>query len=149
MIQRKRVGEADADLLLLLGLEHAEDAVDGLAGVNGVEGAHDQVAGFGGAEADFHRFAVAHFADQDDFGGLAQGGAQAGGKGAEIAAHFALVEGGFFLRMDKFHRVFQGDDVDGLGFVDLVEHGGQGGGFAGAGRAGDEDEAGFFLGARR
>ena len=52
----------------------------------------------------------------------------------------------FSCVMDVFHRVFQRDDVDGLGAVDLVEDGGQGGGFAGTGRAGDEHQAGLFLG---
>ena len=47
--------------------------------------------------------------------------------------------------MDVFHRVFQRDDVDGLGAVDFVENGGQRGGFAGTGRAGDQHQAGFFL----
>ncbi len=47
--------------------------------------------------------------------------------------------------MHEFHRVFERDDVAGLGFVDLVKDGGERRGFAGAGRAGDEDQAGFFL----
>ena len=40
--------------------------------------------GFGGAEGDLDRFAVAHFADQNDLGRLAQGGAEAVGKSVEI-----------------------------------------------------------------
>jgi hypothetical protein len=39
-----------------------------------VEGAQDQVPGFGGAQSNLDRLAVAHFADQHDFGRLAQGG---------------------------------------------------------------------------
>jgi hypothetical protein len=45
-----------------------------------------------------------------------------------------------------FHRVFQGHHVHGFGFVDLFEHGGQGGGFTAAGGTGDQDDAVFFLG---
>ena len=48
------------------------------------------------------------------------------------------------MRMNKLDRVFQRDDVDGPGVADLVEHRGQGGGFAGARRAGDEHQAGLF-----
>jgi hypothetical protein len=48
--------------------------------------------------------------------------------------------------MDIFNRVFQRDNVDGLGCVDFVQNGGQRGGFAGAGGAGDKHQAGFFLG---
>ena len=36
--------------------------------------------------------------------------------------------------------------MDGLGAVNFVEDGREGGGFSAAGRAGDKDEAGFFLG---
>ncbi|MFM1944767.1 MAG: hypothetical protein RI897_3749 [Verrucomicrobiota bacterium] len=104
------------------------------------------MAGFCGGEADLDRFAVAHFPDEDDFGGLAQGGAEAGGEGVEIEAEFALVKGGAFLWVDVFDGVFESDDMDGAVIVNLVEHGGESGGFAGAGGAGDEDESGFFLG---
>ena len=34
----------------------------------------------------------------------------------------------------------------GFGVVDLVEQRGEGGGFAGTGRAGDQDQTGLFLG---
>src|SRR5262249_38582750 len=135
-----------ADLLLLVGLEHTEDTVDGLAGVDGMEGGEDEVAGFGGAEGDFDGFAVAHFADENGFGGLAEGGAEAGGETVEIGAEFALVKGGFVVRVDVLDGVFGGDDMDRLGMVDFVEDGGERGGLAGTGGAGDEDEAGFFLG---
>ena len=140
----QRIGQPGADLLLLLGFEHAEDAVDGLAGVDRVQRAQHQVAGLRGAQGDLDRLAVAHFADENDFGRLAQGGAQAVGEAVEISAQFALVERGHVVRMNKFDRVFQRDDVNGLGVVDLVEDGGQRGGFAGAGRAGDQHQAGFF-----
>src|ERR1041385_7966067 len=140
------VGEADADLFLFFGLEHAEDAVDGEAGVNGVERAEDEVAGFGGAEGDFDGGAVAHFADENDLGGLAQGGAQAVGEAVEVLAEFALIDGGLFLGVAELDGIFERHDVDRLHGVDLVDDGGEGGGFAGAGGAGDEDEAGFFPG---
>ena len=46
--------------------------------------------------------------------------------------------------MHEFDRVLQRDDVDRLGLVDLVQHRGQRGGLAGAGRAGDQHQPGFF-----
>ena len=88
------IGEALADELLLVLGEEAEDAVDGLAGIDGVQGGVDDVAGLGGGEGDLHGLAVADFADEDDLGRLAQGGAQAGGELREIAAELALGEGG-------------------------------------------------------
>ena len=48
--------------------------------------------------------------------------------------------------MNEFDRIFQRDDVNWLGFVDLVEKGGQRRRLAAAGRAGDQNQAGFFLG---
>src|SRR5205085_2567129 len=59
-------------------------------------------------------------------------------------AEFPLVERRHVVWVYKFHRIFQRDDVDGLGVVDLVQNRGEGGGFAGTGGARDQDEAGFF-----
>ncbi len=101
--------------------EQAEDTVDGLAGIDRVQGAENQMAGFRGHQRDFHCGAVAHFADEDDFGRLAQGGPQAVGIVVKIVPEFALVEGGFALRMNEFDRIFQRNDVDRLSVVDLVQ----------------------------
>ncbi len=48
----------------------AEDALDGLNGVEGVKSAEDEVTGFGGVEGCLHGFAVAHFTYEDDVGRL-------------------------------------------------------------------------------
>ena len=141
----QRVGQPHADLFLLLRLKHAQNAVDGFTGIDRVQGAEDQMAGFRGAQGDFHRVAIAHFADENDLGRLAQRGAQAVDVRIEINAQFTLVERRPIVRMNIFHRVFQSDDVEGLGCVDFVQNGGQCGGFAGAGGAGDKNQAGFFL----
>ena len=75
-----------ANLFLFLRLEHAQDATDGLAGVNGVQGAQDQMACFGRAQRNFDRLAVAHFTNQNDLRRLAQGGSQTVGEAIEIGA---------------------------------------------------------------
>ena len=85
-------------MFLLFRLKHAQDAVDGFAGVDGVQGAEDQMAGFRRAQGDLHRLLVAHFADENDLGRLAQRGAQAVGVGIEINAQFALVESRLVVR---------------------------------------------------
>ena len=133
-------------MFLLLRIKHAEDAVDGFTRIDGVQRAEDQVAGFRRAQGDLHRVLIAHFADENDLGRLAQRGAQTVDVGIEINAQFTLVESCLVVRMDIFHRVFQGDDVDGFAPVDFVQNGGQRGGFAGTGGAGDQHQAGFFLG---
>ena len=105
---------------------------------------HDEVTGLGRRHADLDCFAVAHFTDQYDLGGLAQSRAESRCKGAEVIAHFALIECSLFLRMDEFDRVFERYDVNGLGFVQLVEQRGKCGGLTAAGCAGDEHEPGLF-----
>ena len=66
-------------------------------------------------------------------------------KGVEIAPQFALAERGLEMRMQKFNRVFQRDDMDFVGLVDFVQHGRQRGGLAAAGAAGHKNEAVLFL----
>src|SRR5215831_3450004 len=66
--------KAIADAGLILHGERADDAFNGLGGVDGVERGEDKVTGFGGFESDFDGLAIAHFADQNDFGSLAQCG---------------------------------------------------------------------------
>ena len=119
--------------------------MDCLPGADGVQGAVNRVAGFPGRERNLHGLAVADFADQDDLGGLSQGGAQAVGKGVEVAPQFALAERGLEMRMQKFNRVFQRDDMGLVGLVDFVQHGRQRGGLAAAGGAGHKNEAVLFL----
>jgi hypothetical protein len=92
-----------------------------LAGVNRVQRAEHEVTGFRRAQGDAHGFAIAHFADQNDLGSLAQRGAQTGSKTTEVRAEFALVERGLHVRMHIFDRVFQRDDVDAFVAVDFVQ----------------------------
>ena len=63
----------------------------------------------------------------------------------KIVAEFALVEGRFARRMHEFDRIFQRDDVHRLRFVDLIEKGRERRRLAAAGRAGDQNQARFFL----
>ncbi len=72
----KRLGKALTQLLFFLAREHAQDAVDRLAGVNRVQRAEDDVTGLGSGHRNFERLGVANLADQNGFGRLAQGRAQ-------------------------------------------------------------------------
>src|ERR671916_168985 len=62
----ERLREARADDLLLVLRVEADDAVDGLRGVDGVERREDEVPRLGGFERDLGRLVVAHLADEDD-----------------------------------------------------------------------------------
>ena len=90
----ERVGQTRAELFLFFGFEHAQDAVDGLPGIHRVQRAQHKVARLGGAQGDLDGLAVTHLADQDHFGGLAEGRPQAVGEAIEVGAQFALIESG-------------------------------------------------------
>ena len=142
--EAQRIREALAHEFFLRLVEQTQDAVDRLARVDGVQRAEHEVARLGGGHGDLDGLAVAHFADEDDLGRLAQRGAQAIGVAVEIRAEFALVERALTVLVDELDRIFQRDDVVGLGAVDLVENGGERGRLARAGRAGDEHQPRLF-----
>ena len=66
------VGQLHDDRVLLLGRKDAVDPLDGLHGVGRVQRGQDEVPGLGGGQRRFDRFQVAHFADYDDVGVLAE-----------------------------------------------------------------------------
>ena len=117
--EAERFGEAGADGLLIGERKDADDAFDGFGRVDGVKSGENQVAGFGGFESDFDGFFVAHFADQNDLGRLAQGGAQGERETWRVAVKFALVNRGFLVAVQEFDGVLNGEDVIGLFLVDL------------------------------
>ena len=97
-----------------------------------------------GLQGYLHGFRIAYFAHKDDLGPLAEGRPQAGGEGVEVYAQLALVHGALLVRMRELHRVFQGDDVPGAGFVDAVDERRQRVGLAGARAPGDQDQPVLF-----
>jgi len=69
----ERSRELDADLVLLVGREDVDDAVDCLRGVARVQGRQDQVACLGRGHGDGDSLKVAHLADENDVRVLTQG----------------------------------------------------------------------------
>ena len=131
-------------LALLLGREDVDDPVDGLRGRLGVQGGEDEVAGLGRGQRGGDRLQVAHLADQDHVGVLAQGGAQAEGEVGRVGADLALVDDRAFVLVQELDRVLDRQDVVLVLAVDHVDHRRQGRRLARAGRAGDQDEAARF-----
>ena len=109
---------------------------------------HHEVACFCSRHADLDSFAVAHFADENDFGRLAQRSAKTVGKRAEVVTHFPLVERRLLLRMHEFDRVFQRHDVYRFRFVEFIQKGGKRRGLTASGCSSDEDETRLFSGNR-
>ncbi len=106
-----------------------------------MQGREGQVPGLGDAQRGFDRLEVAHLADQDDVGVLAQDRAQGVAVGHGVGVELALVDDGLARREVVFDGVLDGDDVDRALGVDVLDHAGQGRRLAAARRAGDEDEA--------
>src|SRR6202035_747875 len=128
--------------LFLLGRrEDRDDTLNRLGGVQGVQRREHQVAGFGGKQRGGNGFQVAHFADQNHVGILTQGGAQGGGEVGGVHFNFALIDETLFVAVQELDRIFDGDQMVGAAGVDAVDHGGQCGGLARTGGAGNEDQA--------
>jgi hypothetical protein len=138
-------GELLADLRLVAGGEAVEDARHGLGGVVGVERGEDEMAGFGGGEGGSHGFGVAHLADEDDVGVLAEDGADGLGEGGRVVADLDLLDDGVAVGVLVLDGIFDGDDVVAAAGVDDVDERGHGGGLAASGGAGEQDEALFAL----
>ena len=73
----ERFGERGANLVLLVGRENVDDAVDRFGRARSVQGAEDKVAGGRRGQRQFDRFQVAHFTDEQDIRIFAQRAAQA------------------------------------------------------------------------
>jgi len=88
------------------------DSVNGLRGVIGVEGRKDEVAGFGHRQGDLNRVDVAHLADEEDIGVLAEGGSQSSVERRAVQADFALVDSGRFCGCERIRPGLQSSECD-------------------------------------
>ena len=140
------VGELEDDLALGAAFEDADDAFQGVGDVGGMHGGEDEVAGFSGGEGGLDGFVIAHFADEDDVGVLAEDVDEGAIEGADVGEDFLLDDDGAIVLVDEFDGVFDGDDFAATFLVDEVDEVIEGGSFASAGGAGDEDEAVGFAG---
>ena len=97
--------------------------------------------GLGGGERGADRLEVAHLADQDHVGVLAERGAQRLAEAGRVDADLALVDDAALVAVHELDRVLDREDVIGAVAVDLVDHRRERRRLTGAGRARDEDEA--------
>ena len=78
--------------------------------------AEHQVAGFGRRQREADRFEVAHLADQDDVRVFAQSRSAAHSANDSVCgADFALVDQALLGLVHELDRIFDRDDVAGLG----------------------------------
>src|SRR5271170_7026040 len=138
-------GELQTNLFLFGRRKDGDDALNGFRRIQSVQGGQHQVAGFGCENGGRDGFQVAHFADEDDVRVLAQCCAQRGGEGRGVHFHLALIDETFFIAVEIFDRIFNGDDVLGAQRIDAVNHGGERRGLAGTGSAGGENQAALLF----
>ena len=91
--------------------EEVDDPVDGLDGVDRVERAEHEVARLGRAQRRADRLLVAHLADQDHVGVLAQHAPERLGEGVRVEADLALVDDRLLVAVQILDRVLDRDDV--------------------------------------
>ena len=139
-------GELDANLILLLGREDVDDAVDRLRRALGVQRREDEVAGLGGGQGSADRLEISHLADEDHVRILAQRGAQAFGERGRVGADLALVDDAGAVPVQKLDWILDREDVLVPRPVDVVEQRRERGRLTRTGRPGDEDEAARLVG---
>ena len=107
----ERDRQLGADLALLLGREHVDDAVDRLRRVLGVERREHEVAGLGRGDRGADRLEVAHLADEDHVGVLAQRRLQRVAEAGRVGAELALVDDALLVRVEELDRILDRHDV--------------------------------------
>ena len=123
-------GELRADLRLLIGWKYVDDTVNGFVRARRVQCSEDQMAGFRGSQRQLNRIEVPHFSDQNDVRIFAQRGLQRIGKGVSMRSQFALVDEAFFRFVNELDRIFDRQNMAFICFVEIIDHGGEGRGFA-------------------
>jgi hypothetical protein len=88
-----------------------------------VQGREDEVAGLGRGQRGRDRLEVAHLAEEDHVGVLAERGAERLGEARRVDADLALVDDAALVPVHELDRVLDREDVLGALAVDLVDQG--------------------------
>ncbi len=91
--------------------KRVDDAVHRAGGAGRVQRGEHEVAGFGGRDGGFHRFQVAHFADEDHVRVLPQHALERLAEGRHVHADLALVDDALLVLVEILDGVFDRDDV--------------------------------------
>ena len=118
----ERFGQRGADLVLLVGRENVDDAVDRFGRARSVQRSENKVTGGGRGQRQLDRFEIAHFTDEQDVRIFAQSAAQGRRKRACVHAHFAVVHEAILAAMHKLDRIFDRDDVIVALHIRVIHH---------------------------
>src|SRR5206468_1867419 len=111
-----------ADLRLLVGREHVDDAVDALHRRIGVQRGERQMPRLGDRQRGGDGLEVAHLADQHDVGILPQGVLEGGGEAVGVGPDLALVHDAALIAVDELDRVLYRYGVHMQIIVDYVAY---------------------------
>src|SRR5579884_1083406 len=141
----QRAGDHDAHLLLLLGREDVDDAVDRRRRTLRVQRAEHEVARLRSSERGRDRLEVAHLADENHVGVLAERRLQRVRKARRVRTDLALVDDAALVAVHELDRILDGEDVLRAIAIDLVDHRCERRRLTGAGGPGDENETARIL----
>ena len=90
-----------------------------------MHGSENQVTGFCSGQGQANCFNIAHFADQDYIRVFTQSGTQGLVESMGITMNLTLIDKALFRLVYKFNWVFNGQDMPGLGGIEVINHGSQ------------------------
>jgi len=106
-----------------------------------VQGSKNKVSGLGCPHCGCDGLLVSHFSNEHYIGVLPHQGAEGVIPVDHVNPDFPLGDDGFFIDVEVFDGVFNGNNMLCACAVDMVDHGGDGRCFAAAGWAGNENQA--------
>src|SRR5207237_315503 len=110
---QKRPRKLRTDELLALFWKRIKNPTDGRWRIVGVHRSNHEVPGFRRRDRSFDRLRIPHLADKNNVGILSQCVLEGRRKIARIGTNLALVHQTAPLRVNKFDRVLNTDDVNG------------------------------------
>ena len=130
------------DLGLLLGREHVDDAVDGLGRARGVQRAEHQVTGARPPSMARRMVSRSRISPTRMMSGSSRSAPRSAAANDSVCgADLAVVDQAALALVHELDRILDRDDVVLAVLVGVVDHRGQRGGLAGAGRPGDQHQA--------
>ena len=102
--------------------EKVDNSIKRLVGIVRVQGRQTQVTGFSERDGMLHGFLITYLTNQNNVWCLSQRVLQSNFKRVGISTDFALRNDTTFVVMNKFHRVFYGNDMAVGIFVSIVDH---------------------------
>ena len=134
------LGEDVPGSLLLSRREHRDDPVHCFNGVVGMEGGEDDGAPLSRGQGHRDRLQISQLPDENHIRVLSSGRSQCLGEAWGVSSNFPLVDEAILVAVDKFDRIFDGDDVIVLRRVDEIDDRRKGSRFPRAGRARYDDQ---------